>query len=1137
MNSKPPFVSIDLVTWNVEGLSSSLAEPGFVQYLYSFDICCLIETFTSDDFDFSIYFSKYSIFHSPAIKLSKRGRRSGGVLILVKKSFSYVVSSIPCTHDNMIVLKISCSFKEDIILVCLYVPPTDSPYYKDKLVKCNLELLQDMLLDLEIAYPRTTILITGDLNARTGNWNLHKDYDPEYTEFNDCFCPNYTSSRHSHDTFVNQFGEILIDLCRSHHIYIENGCNKGDEYGKFTYVSKHGESVIDYCLVSCGCTQFDMLFAVGTRVEGSHMPLEMHIKKAQKVVNENIPSVISKIIWDSAKAEEVLANIRSDSFKASLDRASSILNLCIDSSVRLFTLTLLQTANIMRRSYSRTHQINDNHSRWYDIECRLAKRKSKNALLTFNKSLSPTAKSIYVQYRNSYKKLLREKKNIYHDKVQKELLLHFNDSDKFWNMIRRYRNRPQAAEISLETWELHFKTLFKHNKDYIVHLSVNHNKLMRQDEMLDADFTSLEVELALNKVSSSKASGPDGIPGALIKFGAKYLITYLTKLFNSIYDVQKFPRDWSQSIIVPIHKSGCTSDPQNYRGISLLNILSKVFSSIITKRLHNWCEENQKLCIEQAGFRRDHSTIDHIFTLHAIITNAIYGKGRGKMYVAFVDYSKAFDSVIRPCLWDILSSAGVSTKFLNMLKAMYDNVQACVRWNGSTTSFFECPNGTKQGAKESPILFSLYINFVADLIRQKGKHGVQMQSGKDEVFFLIFADDIALLSTTPSGLQNQITNLHDASKLIGLEVNKSKTKVMVFRRGGFLAQGEKWFLDGSQLEVVNAFKYLGYTFTTKLSETIPLVNIASKAKMKTVSLLKTLRDIHTSKPKVFFKLFDAQIQPSLLYASELWGLNDHICVERSHLFACKRFLNVDVKACSSLVYGETGRFPLVINSTIRAVKYWLKILKMPDHRLPKQALSMLACAPIPNDFNWLKSIELCLCKSGYGFVWYNKGVANENSFLKKLKTTLQDCFLQGLDSTFSASNWFSLYRSFKHDFGCENYLHTLDISKFRIALTRFRLRRNELRNNSFTTIDKNCPFCRDCIEDEIHFLLNCDMYIELRRKYLDFYIKYMNSMGFTLSFLINGKGYVKTKKVAMFIHYAMKYRRQYVEKELVNDVT
>ena len=394
-----------------------------------------------------------------------------------------------------------------------------------------------------------------------------------------------------------------------------------------------------------------------------------------------------------------------------------------------------------------------------------------------------------------------------------------------------------------------------------------------------------------------------------------------------MYDTGVFPEDWSRSVIVPIFKGGNSSDPQNYRGISLLSVISKLFSSVLTNRLQNWVEDNGKLCKEQAGFRKNHSTVDHIFTLHAMVTKHVYCGGRGKLYVAFIDYKKAFDSVNRQCLWKVLTKLGVSTKLVKMFKSMYDKVRACVRWNGGRSAFFDCPAGTKQGALESPILFSLLITSVVEFVRDHGKHGVQMQKGHREIFFLIYADDIALLSTTPVGLQTQIDNLAFASKNVGLKINTDKTKVMVFRRGGFLARGEKWFLDRIRLEVVNSYRYLGFTFTTKLSDNVALDNVATKAKQKTVSLFKMMWTLHNRKPDVFFKLFDAQIQPSLLYASELWGFKKQISVERAHLFACKRFLNVSSRSPNNLVYGETGRYPLIVNSTIRALKYWLKLQK------------------------------------------------------------------------------------------------------------------------------------------------------------------------------------------------------------------
>ena len=138
---------------------------------------------------------------------------------------------------------------------------------------------------------------------------------------------------------------------------------------------------------------------------------------------------------------------------------------------------------------------------------------------------------------------------------------------------------------------------------------------------------------------------------------------------------------------------------------------------------------------------------------------------------------------------------------------MYDRVQSCVRSGPDFSSFFECQSGVKQGCMLSPLIFSLLITEVADDVTKKGKHGFQFLPGLQEIFLLLFADDIVLFSTS-SGLQNQLNNLERASKKLGLSVNLKKTKVMVFRKGGHLAKSEKWYYNSSEIEIVNSYKYL-----------------------------------------------------------------------------------------------------------------------------------------------------------------------------------------------------------------------------------------------------------------------------------------------------------------------------------------
>ncbi|WP_419652784.1 reverse transcriptase domain-containing protein, partial [Thiolapillus sp.] len=141
----------------------------------------------------------------------------------------------------------------------------------------------------------------------------------------------------------------------------------------------------------------------------------------------------------------------------------------------------------------------------------------------------------------------------------------------------------------------------------------------------------------------------------------------------------------------------------------------------------------------------------------------------------------------------------------------------CVRANNDYSDFFECPVGVRQGCVLSPTIFSLFINQLAKYITDTGRHGIQLLSGLTELFILLFADDVALLATTPCGLQNQLDSLKVCCDRLKMEVNKDKTKVMVFRKGGHLSKHEKWYYDGAEMEVVNKYSYLGFVFTTTLS--------------------------------------------------------------------------------------------------------------------------------------------------------------------------------------------------------------------------------------------------------------------------------------------------------------------------------
>ena len=122
------------------------------------------------------------------------------------------------------------------------------------------------------------------------------------------------------------------------------------------------------------------------------------------------------------------------------------------------------------------------------------------------------------------------------------------------------------------------------------------------------------------------------------------------KLFNLILETSNIPTDWVLGIIRPIYKNkGCKGDPNNYRGITILSCLGKLFTSILSNRINVFVEESGKLGKEQAGFRKKFSTMDHLFTMYGVID--ILLSQRKRLYCAFLDFEKAFDKVDRAFLW------------------------------------------------------------------------------------------------------------------------------------------------------------------------------------------------------------------------------------------------------------------------------------------------------------------------------------------------------------------------------------------------------------------------------------------------------------------------------------------------------
>ena len=177
------------------------------------------------------------------------------------------------------------------------------------------------------------------------------------------------------------------------------------------------------------------------------------------------------------------------------------------------------------------------------------------------------------------------------------------------------------------------------------------------------------------------------------------------------------PENWTCGFIKPIFKNKeCPNDPDNFRAITLIRCLGKLFTSILNNRL-NICSNKLGIISEnQKGFLKGYSTQDIIFALHALIELYLsFGK---KLFCTFFDFRKAFDTVWRRELWKKLQRSEIKGKSFKVIFNMYTGVKSCVQYNGGQSDFFPCLTGVLQGENVQPFLFSIFLKDLEDYFCQ-----------------------------------------------------------------------------------------------------------------------------------------------------------------------------------------------------------------------------------------------------------------------------------------------------------------------------------------------------------------------------------------------------------------------------------
>ena len=653
---------------------------------------------------------------------------------------------------------------------------------------------------------------------------------------------------------------------------------------------------------------------------------------------------------------------------------------------------------------------------------------------------------------------------------------------------------------------------------------------------MNADITCEEVEAALKRLKRNKAAGVDGIRAEFILDASAILLDPLAQTFNQVLN-KGVPPSWCVGLIHPIYKAGDQNDPGNYRGITVVVILSKLYAMVLETRATAWAENMNCRAKGQAGFRKDFRTSDQVYIIQTLVQQAKQDKR--KLFCCFVDFKKAFDLVPRHTLWNVLEQRGMKGKVLTSLQTMYAADKACVLTRDGPTALFDCSIGVKQGCPASPLLFGLYLDELEKLLEDAQSDIDCPRIASILLAILLFADDIALFSYSIQGLQKQLDILEAFCEARGLTVNVKKTKTLVFEHRRSEVPAFRY--AGDVIERVDEFKYLGILMhsTKGVSPAIDLLCKAARRAM--FGLQRRCQQLSIHDPLLKCKLFDTLVKPILCYCCEIWSvlgckraLDD---LERIEVGFLKVLLGVQVHTKTLHVFAEFGRYPLHLTWQSQSARFLERLRLMSTDRVLKQAF--LADCRLPSKVSWhtklLTQLETFLVPTPL------EEDLQHQTFSLQSACAAYAAQIQDPD----ASSKTLVYCGIKEGYRCEPYIQQCNNRHLRRIMAQFRTGSHWLhietgRHSKTDRSDRTCPMCIhrvtnpglpaaqfdsfdseeesvDPVEDEFHMIFVCSGYKSARALFPDLFGTSVSTVGQFLNQL-------DCNRVAKFLTWARMMR-------------
>ena len=575
---------------------------------------------------------------------------------------------------------------------------------------------------------------------------------------------------------------------------------------------------------------------------------------------------------------------------------------------------------------------------WWNTECKEAIQERKKALNTLKRKNNETNMKRYRESSQKAKQtILTAKKESWTKFCQ---TVNSKNTKHFWQQIKRmkgtnFKQTPllQAKGKIAKTDKDKAELLLKHyqkvsseeNLDKATKLHQEHAEKVFEHpahhddkDIINTLFTLQELKDVLNSRKDS-AAGPDKLTYTMFKHMPECSLILWLNLYNRIWTKGQYPDDWKTATVVPIAKPNKPqNEPKSYRPISLTSHAGKIMECMVKQRLVFHLESNNLLNVEQAGFRKNRSTIDQIIKLQNDIT---YAKNTNQKVLAiFLDLQAAFDLAWHTGILTKLKEFGLRGNIYNYIKTFLENRQIQVRVNDQLSEKGNIDRGTPQGSVISPILFNLLIN---DLPETQKTHGMKVsQFADDNASWVLGRNTRHLINKA----QKSLDDVWEWASRWGFKISQDKSEAIIFNTK--IQTNTNLMLGNKHIEFKSTVKFLGLHWDRLNTFTHHIDQITTKCQ-KDMNLMRMLKGTDYGADKQsLLTIYKTIIRPKLDYGCEIFNNLSKNTLQKLDIIqntALKIALGALKSTPKTALEHEAGILPLSLHMEQKRLMYWARV--------------------------------------------------------------------------------------------------------------------------------------------------------------------------------------------------------------------